>query len=900
MDDRRRNLSSLIPNAEELLALDPPELAFSLMACLLTMREEELNLYNLNLRDEFTRGYPPGSKKDIAATVSGAWSWLLGQGYLGQRPGANDSSWVAVTPQGKRWYDTQIARRSSASLETGPSDALSNATSLESAPLGPCLITPVFAYGVPATFFAKPGTIRLKILPNSDDGFILFDLSNSKVTEDTTQLVVPFEPTPLLGPTSLSFKVDSGKSYTFFAAFQGNAGASIFEDCEEAHLLDRLEAMEATAGKRYHIAVSQHPPLPDLDPSAVSPKLGAPDTTPRSREEGGKGPSTHVARDKWTVDDSLGYFPYAYAIFRFLTDSETAPPLAISIQAPWGGGKTSLMRMIQAQLDPDNPGLAAQGGDASTDSRSHATVRQLNEVLAGKHRGPGSGELNVGNAKNRVTVWFNAWKYESTNQIWAGLADAIVKQVVERLTPDERELFFFRLHLKRLDVEKLRKQITYGLLSRVFNVVVRWWWLYLVIPTITYAAHHLITYAAHHFMAADMHWEFLADWGFLGIGLDFVLLVAHSLLAKKSLDEMPARLVFGDLVTAPDYDANLGFIHQVTEDLKLTLNLVAPASRPLVVFIDDLDRCSPNKVSDVVEAINLFLAGEFEHCMFVLGIDDEIVAAALNKSHSDVFALMPSYARGTSIGWRFMDKFVQLPFIMPPPSANEMKDYAKSLLVTKVRNGRLSLAARQKVASSVEGRQSTDKTLDAIVQEVKRELNLDKTEEAELRREAETIEKMDSDIKVFSDEEEGIANTIMAGIGRYSRNPRDAKRFVNSFRFYYFLRSARLTRHADVPSIDQLSRWILISLRWPAIIRWLRSTGPLSDDQAINGLVRMEQLATNSTDATSWSKTAALLMGLSEKEGAWLADQDLFAFFVDEAHLAVTERLSSSLGKGLW
>src|SRR5262249_14503971 len=64
------------------------------------------------------------------------------------------------------------------------------------------------------------------------------------------------------------------------------------------------------------------------------------------------GPSTHVARDRWTVDDSLGYFPYAYAIYRFLTDKETQPPLAISIQAPWGGGKTSMMRMIQAQLDP--------------------------------------------------------------------------------------------------------------------------------------------------------------------------------------------------------------------------------------------------------------------------------------------------------------------------------------------------------------------------------------------------------------------------------------------------------------------------------------------------------------------------------------------------------------------
>ena len=101
-----------------------------------------------------------------------------------------------------------------------------------------------------------------------------------------------------------------------------------------------------------------------------------------------------------------------------------------------------------------------------------------------------------------------------------------------------------------------------------------------------------------------------------------------------------------------------GLIAEIDGRLKITIELVAPSSRPLVIFIYDLDRCSPGKVSAVVEAINLFLAGEFEHCMFVLRIDDEVVAAALNKAHADVFAQMPAYARATSIGWRFMDKFV--------------------------------------------------------------------------------------------------------------------------------------------------------------------------------------------------------------------------------------------------
>jgi hypothetical protein len=46
---------------------------------------------------------------------------------------------------------------------------------------------------------------------------------------------------------------------------------------------------------------------------------------------------------------------------------------------------------------------------------------------------------------------------------------------------------------------------------------------------------------------------------------------------------------------------------------------------------------------------------EFEHCMFVLGIDDEIVDAALNKSNCDVFVQMPwllLYNRYPAILWK--------------------------------------------------------------------------------------------------------------------------------------------------------------------------------------------------------------------------------------------------------
>lgn len=960
MAERRLSLQSLVPDAERLLAFDSPELAYYLLTCLLTLPEGELNLHNLNSAREFTRGYPETFRQHIESSVSGAWAWLLGQGYLGQRSGSSDVGWVTVTPQGRRWQKIELTRRDASGSSTESSSFVPPQVGFPALGLADYKGVPpseqllrflvrLVASGrhdrdLDFTF----SSILTLFLFSADPVAVWFQAYVKEVGVSIESIVSRSKAGP---QTIKALRVSSGLAAEAFLSSGetptwSSSSKRLIEEAsqiaqrtavgrepilEPRHLMaafiyseigheDQLHSWgfnqedwgtsfyrwtvtnyreEATTWLNLHQQVFRRSPRlteaePTPSPSTTSLSEGAaPDSTVRTQTQATQnaGPSTHVARDKWTIDDALGYYPYAYAIYRFLTDRKTAPPLAISIQAPWGGGKTSLMRMIQAQLDPDNSAFQREKTVGAPDQQTSATVKQIDDVIQAGSSDPKPEQIDVGTPKNRVTVWFNAWKYESTDQIWAGLADSIVKQVTERLSPVERELFFFRLHLKRLDIAEIRKKITDGVLSRLYELLVRWWWIYLVVP--------IATYYVQHWSLVATHVPSVSAINPLGGLLDLGLLVCHAILARKKNLSTPAKIALGDLVKAPNYDANLGFIHQVTEDLKITLELVAPSSRPLVIFIDDLDRCSPGKVSAVVEAINLFLAGEFEHCMFVLGIDDEVVAAALNKAHADVFAQMPAYARATSIGWRFMDKFVQLPFIMPPPTPIEMLNYAQSLLATKEKKGKLTLEARQQVATSVEEGQ-TGKSIEAIVEDVNQALRLDTAQNIELTKDAKTIAKMNIDINEFTDDGKGIAKIIEDGIKSFSRNPRDVKRFVNSFRFYYFLRSALLARQAKGPSVEQLSRWILLSLRWPAIVRWLRSTESDSESLKTNGLIKLVKLFEESKDEASWAKGAADLIGLDEKDREWVSDEQLFAFFKGEHELPETERLSFSIGNGLW
>src|SRR6202011_1117451 len=85
----------------------------------------------------------------------------------------------------------------------------------------------------------------------------------------------------------------------------------------------------------------------------------------------------------------------------------------------------------------------------------------------------------IGNrGQRRVTVWFNAWKYESTAQVWAGLADCIVQEIGGRLGPVERELFWVKLQFRRLDARKIRHRIHEEIFSAFVGKMLSWFPVY--------------------------------------------------------------------------------------------------------------------------------------------------------------------------------------------------------------------------------------------------------------------------------------------------------------------------------------------------------------------------------------------------------------------------------------
>jgi len=601
----------------------------------------------------------------------------------------------------------------------------------------------------------------------------------------------------------------------------------------------------------------------------------------------------YLVHDRATSEDRMDFDKYALGIADFLRSSDTVGPISISIQAPWGAGKSSLMQQVREVLDPAS-GRGKERGHATTrmifdflNKKKPATPRGTSEVRL-ESEAPTESAARIAAADARLTqwtIWFNAWKYESSEQVWAGLVDAIVSQVSDRLNPVERELFLLRLNLARIDDTEVRKKI-YDKLTTYGWAGARW---LLAVAAVVPAVLMWLVDAR----PAQASMATLA-----GVGIALTLWLKKTW--KKVLDE-PASFSLAQYIRVPEYGKSAGIIHHIHEDLQRIISIL-PKSRtvdsnlavtlPLVIFVDDLDRCSPNKVASIVEGINTFLAGDQREFMFVIGMDPQIVAAALEHAHKDLRNQLPRYEQQAPLGWRFMDKFVQLAFTIPPRRSDTIEHFVSSL--TK--------SARTAEEAPVENQSDSPPPLRVAADSISSQID---SSGVEMARQLQTAIS-----KTVTNESQDVHDVMSGIIKQFHCSPREIKRILNFVRFVLLLRVGRIAQGSPVPTLALYQRWIILCIRWPEMVRWLQwGSGPMPGPAHEHGLEsltahRLWELERASfapgNEIQKWAQAAATELGLPVAEVSWLTDPDLHRFFVNEIQQPQDKRLSHGASIGFY
>jgi hypothetical protein len=114
------------------------------------------------------------------------------------------------------------------------------------------------------------------------------------------------------------------------------------------------------------------------------------------------------------------------------------------------------------------------------------------------------------------------------------------------------------------------------------------------------------------------------------------------------------------------------------------------------------------------------------------------------------------------------------------------------------------------------------------------------------------LDEINKKINAISDMDEVFLEKVKKNASKFSNNPREIKRYMNLLRFQRFLLDTLVKEEHGI-RFDQPSRWILLSLKWPQVIRWLYWSSNQGDLE--EKLKKLEEYASESQrNAEIWKK----------------------------------------------
>ena len=148
-------------------------------------------------------------------------------------------------------------------------------------------------------------------------------------------------------------------------------------------------------------------------------------------------------------------------LWRPTTAGGETGPSVVTFEGPWGTGKTTVLRLVQARIAaiPESPGT---GRDMSV-----AAARKI--LRRSKSSGGLTSTMVAEDYRGALTAWFNPWAYQSSEQVWAGLARSITDAAEPVLYPAEAEgiahSYWLNRNAQRID----RFAVSRSLLFRVVS-----------------------------------------------------------------------------------------------------------------------------------------------------------------------------------------------------------------------------------------------------------------------------------------------------------------------------------------------------------------------------------------------------------------------------------------------
>jgi predicted KAP-like P-loop ATPase len=498
--------------------------------------------------------------------------------------------------------------------------------------------------------------------------------------------------------------------------------------------------------------------------------------------------SIHIWQDNETEIDLLGFDVHADLIRSVITDPAVLP-VTVGVFGDWGGGKSSIMKMLQKELS------------------------------------------NEETYPNVVCLYFNGWTFEGYEDAKSALLSSILIQLGEHKKFGAKAKDWAVRLLKRLKWMEMGK------------LAIK----HIGIPIVAAAA-------TGGLAAAPMAVAALAS------------TVVGSPLGKTGADDDTAvpEINWSSLIEASPEKPDLMGVRKFRDDFEKML--AKTGISVLVVLIDDLDRCLPERLIETLEAIKLFVS--VPRTAFVIGADPRIVRHAISTryvkrqlEHSGNASEVRQEEEG--LVQDYLEKLIQVPYQLPRLSPSEIETYINLLACEKL----LPPAQIPAVLSAWRNTRAQNIYAPFTAESIHKAMTGGATLPANLKEQL--------------DWSKAVASVITDGL---KGNPRQVKRMLNAMSLRKqlaavakisikeeILAKLMVLEYSNLPLFQELNQWQAAEKGIPSNLKILENES-LKEEDASETTPSEDGLAKWRTPSTlSWLRMSPPLSGADLRDYFWLA-----------------------------
>jgi hypothetical protein len=319
-----------------------------------------------------------------------------------------------------------------------------------------------------------------------------------------------------------------------------------------------------------------------------------------------------------TDEDKLGFDRFAIPLAKSIAAAAAdrrATPWTIGVYGEWGSGKTTFLKLVEKALRK-----------------------------GGVH-----------------PIWFNAWRYLREDNLWAALIEEIVtgaRKAVPWYRPDLR----LRVWWRSIDFRSGLWELVRKLSVLAFRIAMVTLLVLMALSVLPGGTNPVPGWLSGN-QALNEPWVRVL------IGVVAALGTKPDALMKVFDIRLGADLTAFRRRRA--HRSQTALLDDFNTEFKAVLDVVyLGRKKPLVLIIDDLDRCLPEQTLQIIETLKLFL--DEQGCVFLLAVDREIIEHAVRSKYGD----LPTAG---DLGETYFEKIVQLPYSLPPPAPSLVESYIKSI-----------------------------------------------------------------------------------------------------------------------------------------------------------------------------------------------------------------------------